>query len=445
MAQVQELLPSVSLVVTSDTPKSKSIIRSFSLSLNGVTVEISSVGGSITKILLPHGVTGDTDDIALGYKSPLEMHSSGNPCFLGVIVGRVANRIARGQFQLDNELIYDKLAINNSPNHLHGGNQGFSRHIWDMHVVDVPIEHGNNSTSSTCTTKGVCCTLVSLDGDEGYPGSVAVSATYTLLQHNDDEKSVTLRLQMKAQLQDNKPTPINLAQHTYFNLGGHANPQGILEHRVTLACDKYTPNDATSIPTRAVVPVKNEPAMDLTAGKLMKDAIQDFAIAKAGLTVDEASRHLKTTSRVGPNVAISGKECLTPGLPYGFDHNYVVSRSTTSNNDNTRDDGSLHLVGTIEHEPSKRRMTVFTSAPGVQLYTGNFLDGFHPAPDICKDGATYGQWQGMCLETQHFPDSIMSPEEEVKFPEFAKGKCPILRPGGNDYEHTVEYRFDQME
>jgi aldose 1-epimerase len=423
MAQVQELLPSVDVIVSSN-PKS---IRSFSLSLNGVSVELCSVGGAITKILLPNAATGGTDDVALGYKSPLEMHSSGNPPFLGVIVGRVANRIAKGQFCLDNEQ-YDKLAINNPPNHLHGGNQGFSRCIWDIDVVDVPVDNG--------TTKGVCCTLVSADGDEGYPGTVAVSATYTLLQY--DDRSVTLRLQMKAQLKDDKPTPINLAQHTYFNLGGHANPRGILEHRVTLACEYYTPNDATSIPTRAVAAVKDDPAMDLTAGKLMKDAIQDFATSKAGLTVNETAQHIHATSRVGPNVAKSGNQCLTPGQPYGFDHNYVVSCNTTS------DDGTLHLVGIIEHEPSKRRVTVSTNAPGIQLYTGNFLDGVHPAPNICKDGAMYGQWQGMCLETQHFPDSILSPEEEVKFPEFAKGKCPILRPGGDDYEHTVEYRFDQM-
>ncbi|CAB9528319.1 Aldose 1-epimerase [Seminavis robusta] len=426
MAEVDEVIPSLSVVDENNETKT---IRVFRLSLNRVVVEISSVGASITKILLPNEDGSRTDDITLGYKSPAEMFSSGNPPFLGVVVGRVANRIAKGKFQLDGNSY--SLELNNGPNHLHGGSGGFNRRLWEMEMVDVPMGEGGK------TTRGVRCTLQNQDGDQGYPGTVLVTATYSLQPKTPLGAGAALRLDMKAHLQDEKATPINLAQHTYFNLAGHNDPHGILDHTVRLACPYYTPNDATSIPTRRVVAVKDDPAMDLTGGVLMREALKGFATKKAGLTEEEAFQH-QSGARIGATVAKSGpKDCLTPGEPYGFDHNYVVDR-TSSPSEN------LNLVGTIEHEASRRRMLVYTSAPGVQVYTGNYLDGVNPDAQICKDGAVYGQWQGMCLETQHFPDSILSPEEETEFPEFASGKCHILRPGSAHYEHTVEYRFEQI-
>jgi len=423
-AKVSEIEPALEV---KDTSKP---IRVFSLSLNGVTVELCSIGASITKIILPKsdGSTG-IDDIVLGYKSPVEMYESGNPPFLGVIVGRVANRIGRGIFSLDGNDY--KVAINSDTNHLHGGVRGFSRCLWDMEIVEeVPTKDGCNGH------KGVKCSLLSPDGDQGYPGSILVTAIYTLVPSNDSGTGVLLRLNMTATLQGDKPTPINLAQHTYFNLGGHDNPDGILEHKLKLACNSFTPTDATFIPTRSVVKVEDDPAMDLRKGTTMRDSLKLFAVSKAGLTNDDALKHVQSSLRSGSTIAKSGANCLTPGQPYGFDHNYLVHSAPK--------ESGLSLVGSVEHEESKRVMKVYTTAPGVQVYTGNYLDGVNPSPQICKDGAVYGQWQGFCLETQTFPDGIMSLEEEATYPEFSQGKCFILRPGGADYTHTVAYSFETM-
>jgi len=433
------------IVVTTDTQGSKPI-RQFSLKLKGVTVEVCSIGASITKILLPNTTKKDVeyDDIVLGYKSPLGMYQSGNPPFFGVIVGRVANRIQKGQFLL-NDTEY-KLAINNDPNHLHGGHQGFGTKIWNMTIME----------------DGVRCTLESPDGDQGYPGAVFVTVDYTLKANNHDSSGngVSLFVRMKAHLKEGETvsTPINLAQHSYFNLSKHNDPRGILDHRLWLACEHYTPTDATSLPTRQVVAVKDDVAMDLSQGKLMSEALQQFAVLKAGLEQDEAEKHTNVESRCGDEVAKSGANCPTPGEPYGFDHNYLVSSDgepcgfnhnylvSSDNNNNSGNAEGLNLVATMEHETSKRRMKVYTNAPGVQVYTGNYLDGVTPAPKICKEGYAYGQWQGMCLETQHFPDSILTPEEEEQFPDFAKGKCIILRPGeSSEYQHTVQYSFESLE
>lgn len=387
------------------TGKDGESIQVCQLSLKGFTVEISSVGASITKLLFPNG-----DDIVLGYRSPLNMYQSGNPPFLGVVVGRVANRIAKGTFHL-NDQDY-QLECNNDPNHLHGGSQGFNTRLWDLRINIL-----DNSSS-------VQCTLLSPDGDQGYPGSVTVTATYSL---RATEQGVALRLDMTAKLQADctVSSPINLAQHSYFNLAKHNHPNGILDHAVTLACAEYTPTDATLIPTRQVVAVKEDPAMDLTTKSLMRTVLTKFAVSKADLTEAQANEHMARSM-----VAKSGPNCPTPNQPYGIDHNYVVPQ-TNSN--------GLNLVGTIEHTATRRRLTVSTTAPGVQVYTGNYLDG-----DGNKDGATYGQWQGMCLETQNFPDSILTHnKEEEDYPEFAKGKCCILTPGGPDYQHTVEYSLEQ--
>jgi aldose 1-epimerase len=392
-------------------------VRVFTLSLNGVTVEVCSIGAAITKILLPGGADNGSDDVVLGYKTPAEMFASGNPPYFGVIVGRVANRIAKGRFQLDGQEF--KLATNNDPNHLHGGFQGFSSRIWDMDI----FQDGSR--------KGVECTLTSPDGDQGYPGTVLVAAKYTLIP-SDSGNGVTLRLEMTAKLKDSKPSPINLAQHTYFNLGKHNHKEGILDHKMTLACESYTPTDLTSIPLRKVVAVKDDPAMDLQQGRALRDSMKLFAMLKAGVKEDDALRHVTQSEHWGPNIATAVADSKTPGGPYGFDHNYVVPRSDSS---------GLNLVGTLKHEGSKRRMTVHSNAPGVQIYTANYLDGTSPGPEICKEGALYGQWQGICLETQNFPDSILSTAEEAEFPDFARGRCFILRPGGPEYEHTVQYTF----
>lgn len=403
-------------------------VRVCRLTLHDATIEVCSIGASISKILLPkaEGSDDNTDDIVLGYASPKHMFECDNPEYFGVVVGRVANRIAKGKFQLDG--VDYSLAINNDPNHLHGGIRGFSRCVWDMKIVDVSNEEG-------IFTKGVKCSLLSSDGDQGYPGTVLSEVVYSLTANSKPGHGVTLRVNMTAKLTDGKATPINLAQHTYFNLGKHNDAHGILDHKMSLSCKSYTPVDATSIPTRKVVDVKNDPAMDLTTGKTLRESLVFYGTAKAGLSEEEAVKHTNAAIRTGSSIAKSGSSCATPGEPYGFDHNYVVPTEP--------DASALTLVATVAHEASRREMKVYTNAPGVQVYTANYLDGADPK--FCKDGAVYGQWQGFCLETQSFPDAILSSEEEAQYPSFSKGKCHILRPGNPYYEHTVAYSFETLE
>lgn len=398
-------------------------IRVFTLSLNGVIVELSSVGASITKLLLPKADGTGHDDIVLGYDSAKEMFESGNPPYFGVIVGRVANRIANGKFTLDG--VEYTLETNNGPNHLHGGKKGFSKCLWDAEILE------DNGIS-----KGVQFSLLSPHGDQGYPGTILATATYRLVENQNQPGSATLRLEMTAELKDDKPSPISLAQHSYFNLAKHNSADGILDHKVTLNCGSYTPTDTNSIPTREVVDVRDDLPMDLMGGRKMRDALQMFAVEKGKVDDVVARRHVSQLSRCEPDIAKTGANAPSPQEPYGFDHNYVVTERT--------DGADLSLVGTVEHEASNRRMKVFTSAPGVQVYTANFLDGLTPSPKISKENAAYGQWQGICLEAQYFPDSILGEAETEKYPDFAKGKCYILRPGKSPYQNIVEFAFESI-
>jgi aldose 1-epimerase len=402
-------------------------LRSFSLSLNGITVHLCTVGASISNILLPNYASSQTtkvDDIVLGYKSPADMLESDNPPYFGVIVGRVANRIAKGKLETANGHSYH-LDINNGPNHLHGGLRGFSRCVWDAEIVSVPATHGLPET------KGVKFSLTSKDGDQGYPGTVQVTATYTLVPTLSNQGAV-LRLVMDAKLLDAKITPIAMAQHSYINLASHNEPNGVLNHKLTMPSEYYTPVDENLIPTREVRSLDHDPSMDWRMSKLVKDALVQYGIEKAGLTDEESKKNINL-SHCAPNTAKTGNKSPASGEPYGFDHNYVVKHTS---------DSALNLAGIVEHEETMRRMTVWTDQPGVQLYTGNFLDGVALDPSFCKDSASYLQWQSICLETQTYPDSTLVSEQE--FPEFAKGKCHILRPGGPSYHHTVEYRFEPI-
>eukprot|EP00547_Thalassionema_nitzschioides_P009088 CAMPEP_0194226326 /NCGR_PEP_ID=MMETSP0156-20130528/41631_1 /TAXON_ID=33649 /ORGANISM="Thalassionema nitzschioides, Strain L26-B" /LENGTH=417 /DNA_ID=CAMNT_0038958649 /DNA_START=53 /DNA_END=1303 /DNA_ORIENTATION=+ len=389
-------------------------IQTFSLSLNGLTVHVSNVGASVTKLLVPNfsGSSHKVDDVVLGYKSPLDIYKCRNPPYLAVIVGRVANRISRGRFALDGQDYI--LDTNNGPNHLHGGQDGFSHRVWKAKQVKNRVEF----------------TLFSPDGDQGYPGSVQVKAVYSLVPPSNGSKGATLTLHMEGKLMSEEtPSPLNLANHSYFNLAGHDNPAGILEHSLTMACEAYTPVDSTYIPTRDVKSLDEDSVMDWRKQRAIKDALVDYGTSKAGLSQEEVQKHFEL-SRCAPNLAVAGKNCQNPHEPYGFDHNYVIHHPKS------KDSQEISLVGILDHALSGRRLMVFTDAPGVQLYTGNWLDGSNS--DVLKDGATYGQWQGLCLETQSYPDAIISGESKESF---YKGKCCVLRPGGPDYKHSVEYHF----
>jgi aldose 1-epimerase len=364
-------------------------IRSFALtSASGkidITVVISTVGAAI------HSIHMNGKNIVLGYDTPKQMYETNNPSYLGVIVGRVANRIQNGTFRLNDNTIYT-LETNNGPNHLHGGLKGFSHAVWDAEIVE----------------SSVVLTMTSPDGDSGYPAGVVVQAKYTLeaLPDNtrDDSDCVKLCLTMIGRLAEGETlsTPINLANHSYFNLAGHDTANGILDHIMQLPSTHFTPNDATSIPTREVVPVNaagKYSYMNFTSPIRLSDALRNWAVQVCGFSMSEAEEHIR--QNVGRD---------KQGDPYGVDHNYVVRNK---------------VAGTIKCDG--RQLTVYTNAPGVQIYTGNWLDR---------------QWQGVCFETQHYPDSIMSDEECKVFPEFSQGKCVILTPGGEDYRHEVEYHFE---
>ena len=432
-------------------------IRSFHLKLNGVEASVCAVGASILQLSVPDYSKNNNnndddddddtktdnvskDDVVLGYKTAADLYNSKNPPYFAVVVGRVANRIAKGRLSTEeNDEDVVQLDINNDPNHLHGGFHGFNSRVWDAEIVNVSNGTVDDNTTDS-TIKGVKFTLTSPDGDQKYPGTIQVSATYTLVAAAaaaSDKSAVKLCLQMDGALVgSDKSTPLSLAQHSYFNLAGHDSSNGVLDHHLVMPSKAYTPIDATLIPTRQVLAVKDDPTMSWTERRLVRDAIKQYAVAKAGLTEGQAEAHLNTQSRTGDSMAKAGPSSPNPGEPYGFDHNYVVHHDSGE-----RKKGTLSVAGIVEHEGTKRRMTVSTDAPGVQLYTANYLDGSNAT--YHKNDAAYGQWQALCLETQTFPDSVMV--DATKHPDFAKGKTMVLRPDSDEtYSHRVEYKLESM-
>ena len=314
--------------------------------------------GAIIVSLKTKDRTGKLDDIVLGYDN-VAGYVKQNPYF-GTIVGRYGNRIAKGQFTIDGKTY--TLAKNNGPNHLHGGLKGFDKAVWK----GEPFQKGD--------TVGVVFTHTSPDGDEGYPGKLDARVTYTLSNANE------LRVDYHATT--DKPTHVNLTQHTYFNLAGDG-ARDILGHELTLAADRYTPVDSTLIPTGELAPVAGTPF--------------DFRKPQAiGARIEAAHEQIKHGG--------------------GYDHNWVLNRTG---------DG---LVKAIEvHEPTTgRTLQIATTEPGVQFYTGNFLDGTITG----KGGHVYKRRYGFCLETQHFPDSPNQPN----FP------STLLRPG-QEYKTSTTFTF----
>jgi len=323
---------------------------------NGMTVNILNYGGTITE-LFTKDKNGSLGDVVLGYDSLAGYRQTGNP-YMGCLVGRYANRIANAQFKLDGKTY--KLAANNNGNTLHGGTKGFDKQVWSTDYFGVA------EAGSVLTLK-----LVSPDGQEGYPGTLTAIVTYTLTADNE--------LKIDYMATSDKATPINLTNHTYWNLSAGADST-ILDHELTLNADKYTPANAKLIPTGELTPVKGTPF--------------DFTTAK----------------KVGQDILKSG------GDPVGYDHNWVLNK--TGNN--------LEKFGSLYHPASGRLMEFYTTQPGVQFYTGNFLDGSLTG----KGGKKYIKNSGLCLETQHFPDSPNQPS----FPN------SILKPG-EEYKQITIYKF----
>ncbi|MEJ8847475.1 aldose epimerase family protein [Variovorax rhizosphaerae] len=307
---------------------------------NGRGLRLSAInyGGIVTALHVPDR-EGRSSNIVLDLQT-LTDYVERNPNF-GTIVGRFANRLAGGRFELDG--VKHQVTLNNGPNSLHGGNRGFGKRWWQM----TPVQHEGATVLELRYT--------SVDGEEGYPGEMRVTVRYSLGAGANE-----WRIDYEAVC--DAPTIVNLSHHGYFNLGGTGS---ILDHRLTLHASRYAPVDATLIPT----------------------GLADVA----GTPFD-----FRQPTAIGQRIRGSHPQLLTAK---GYDHNWVLDRTAV-------DAGGLSLAARVEHDPSGRAMEVWTTEPGVQFYSGNFLDGSLAG----SAGISWRQSDGLCLETQHFPDSPNHPE-----------------------------------
>jgi aldose 1-epimerase len=320
---------------------------------HGVEVRAMNYGGIIVSLRVPDR-KGELGDIVLGHET-LDGYIP-NPPYFGAIVGRYANRIANGTFTLDGKTY--TLPKNDGPNTLHGDvNRTFNKVVWD----------GEPLAGKT----GVAFSYLSKDGEEGFPGNLKVKVSYTLNDNNE--------LVIDYQATTDKATPINVSQHSYFNLAGEGNGD-ILNHEIMINADRFTPVDKNLIPTGELRPVKGTPF--------------DFT----------------TPTRIGARIDDNNEQLV---LGHGYDHNFVINRKGAG----------LELAARVYEATSGRVMEVSTTQPGVQFYTGNFLDGTITG----KHGHVYKHRYGFCLETQHFPDS----PNHKNFPN------TILRPGETFHQTTV--------
>jgi aldose 1-epimerase len=315
----------------------------------GMTAKVMTYGAILVELHAPDR-QGASKDIALGFDN-LDRYIKGNPLF-GATVGRFANRIGGAQFTLNGKTY--SLAKNNGKNHIHGGLKGFDKQPW------------KGESFQTDKGAGVKLSYLSVDGEEGYPGNLKVTVTYTLTADNE------LRIDYTATT--DQDTPVNLTNHSYFNLGG-ADSGDVLGHELQLFADNYTPADDGLIPTGEIAPVNGTP-LDFTKPTTIGARIQELS---------------KTS---------------------GYDHNYVLNSGGKS----------LALAARVYEPKSGRVLEAFTTEPGVQLYTGNHLWKL-----AAKNRAVYNKHQGFCLETQHYPDSINKPN----FP------SPVVKAGETYRSATV--------
>jgi aldose 1-epimerase len=338
------------------TTEAGEAVQSFTLvNARGLRAELIELGATLTEMHVPDRA-GRMADVVLGFDSVRGYESEANQYF-GCIVGRVCNRIGGARFTLDGvEYI---LAANDGPNHLHGGGaRALSRVVW------------RGEAFAEAGARGVRFHYVSPAGEEGYPGTLSLTVTYTLNDH--DELHVDFVATTDA------PTPVNLTNHAYWNLAG-AGAETVLDHELTLAADAYTPADATLVPTGAIAPVIGTP-LDFREPRPLGARIAEL---------------LSTPAR-------------------GYDHNFVLAPGD-----------SLRFAARLRHPGSGRTLELWTTEPGLQVYTGNFLFG-----QIGKRGRSYPRRSAVCLEAQHFPDSV----HRGAFPSI------ILRPG-EVYRQKTVHRF----
>ena len=314
---------------------------------NGDTVTITNYGGAVTSFITPDK-NGNTSSIIVGFDS-LQPYLQ-QPPYFGALIGRYGNRIGNAKFTLDGTTY--QLAANNGKNTLHGGLKGFDKNVWD---ATIPSD----------SVPSLTLNYVSKDAEEGFPGNLNVTVHYTL---TDDDG-----LKIEYDAETDKPTPVNLTNHSYFNLSGDVS-NSVLDETLMIDADKYTPVDTSLIPTGEIKAVKGTP-FDFTSPK-----------------------------KIGQDIN---------SVPGGYDHNFVLNKT----------DSSLQKVAELSDSISGRTMDVYTTQPGLQFYTGNFLDGKFTN----RGGKPLTQHSALCLETQHFPDSPNKPN----FP------STILKPGEKYHQVTI--------
>lgn len=327
----------------------------------GMTVKITNYGAIITSIIVPDR-DGKMGDVALGYNRIEDYINAVDKPYFGAVVGRYGNRIAKGKFSIDGETY--SLAVNNGENHLHGGVIGFDKVVWDA----KPLEGDGWS--------GLELTYTAKDMEEGYPGNLNLKVTYKL--------TMTSELVVDYFATTDKKTPVNVTQHTYFNLAGEGEGT-ILDHELMINAKKFTPVDEGLIPTGELREVAGTP-FDFTSAKpIGRDVGKDNEQLKFGL---------------------------------GYDHNFVL--------DKTGKENAMTLAARVKDPKSGRVLEIHTTEPGIQFYCGNFLDGRLRG----KSGKPYVHRGGFCLETQHYPDSPNQPS----FP------STILNPG-EEHRTTTTFKF----
>jgi aldose 1-epimerase len=327
----------------------------------GMELSVTNYGGIITNLNVPDA-NGKFDDVVLGFDN-LDGYLGSHPYF-GAIVGRYANRIAKARFTLNGKEYV--LAVNNGENALHGGLKGFDKKVWQAEEV------------TTSNGPGLRLTYVSPDGEEGYPGNLTVTVTYSLTNRNE--------VQIDYRATTDADTVLNLTNHTYFNLKG-AGRGTILDHEVLIDADRFTPVDSGLIPTGEFRSVEGTPF--------------DF----------------RTSTPIGERIDADDEQIKLGG---GYDHNFLINGSTNE----------LRLAARVKEPTTGRVMEVLTDQPGMQFYTGNFLDG----SIVGKQGIAYGKRFGFCMETQHYPDS---PNKPV-FP------TAVLK-AGDTFTSTTVFRFSTAQ